>query len=1548
MADTHQKQRKLEPCIICGKNSPQDVLCRLKDLRSWKTLQDAAKIRFFEPITTLHVEENCLPNIHYHRECRSTFTHKKAIAKLQKQTESPVSSTQEISTTHSLRQGSSSDHSRVYDEICIFCEKKSKYVKGTHGREHLIQAVEMRADKTIRDTAIKKGDERLMAITSRDLVAAEAHYHASCYKSYTYFYKGVTLNDKSEDGYYAVTENKAMQQLFDYIRMDIVKNPRLIPLNDLTKKLGSFLHDEGMEIKDSSKKHIRRRLEKEFGKTLIFFNVGRTTYLRPSTLSTDSIACELVRHQEKLDAYTKEDHCSQLICKAALVLHDSITSDCIKEQPWPPNPKDLDNNYAEIPDCLLQFLKVLIGGEQDKGSPSDRVNRLAWSMGQDVLTAVSSGKILTPKHILLSWAVKTLTGNVELIKILNRLGHSCSYTKVEEVDTALCIEKLNSTSCEFALPSGFHIRVPTVLAFDNIDRVEETLSGSGTSHRVNGIIIQPLTLSCEPKLPKKPSVDKKEKKRSIEPSDHPLPLYISGKRASPPPLLAVDSSSQNVSDAITVAANKNLIWIIARAHAPSHQTINSWTGFNIRIRDHLTFLEDNIGYLPTINAPATNTSTVYEILCQSVAIQKQLQLETIAVVMDQALYSKACEVIWKHQIQFQDIVLMMGNFHIICNLSSIIGKMFGSAGLRDLAVESGVIAEGSIDKVLEGKQYNRAVRLHKLTYEALLRLAWLGFIDWMETNHTSDLQNFNETLHVIRDLHENVCSETFESAITNQSCQRILDLFNEYLNLLRNGCGDLAAFWMNYIDIVEIMLGLIRADREGDWNLHLESIRKMIPWCFAMDKTNYSRYLPVYYNQMSHLEQNNPELFSHFKRGGFSVQLRRTNPFGKIPIDQTLEETVNKDTQTSGGTKGFSLNKGAVARYYLTAEYRTEALRQLRELLSLQSDNKGHADLQPSRIKRDESDVESLIDMLENNWINPLSIEPRDLVSISTGVVAPSDICDDLLKARQRGEEAYITQASKLAEGIGFYEPIRRLRIKTFSDISKQTVAKGTNKEVTLRADNRLFGQILLIAQNRKLNMMEVLSYPLGPKPWALANGDGSLKKTDKSSLGRHIEKEAAYMDTISGSRAIIIDGMGIVQQVSGENITFREVSQQVLKKVLYNGEGSERIDVVFDKYMKHSIKDIEHVVRGSREGLKFNQIKASHRIRNWRRLLASSESKTKLIEYLVESWKEEDSRKLLGNTSLVANSGDQCYLITKERVTEIAELRSTQEEADTRVMIHINHAALKFDKVVIVSEDTDVFIILLGLHSDIIDTKQTRIILRRGKGNNIRFIDISRLATILGSDLCKAMVGAHAFTGCDCVSAIAGQGKIKAINLLRKNIQFKEAFMSLGMEWSVSKSMFDTMQAFTCCLYSLNTSITCVNRMRYEIFRAKQGGISSAQLPPCKDALMQHTKRANYQAAIWRRSLQRFPDVPDPTDHGWELINGNLTIRWLTLPPAPDVILSLLYCKCTRSCNAETCPCVQNGISCTPACKQQNCQNFREDEEDIDQDVEDSESEED
>ena len=134
------------------------------------------------------------------------------------------------------------------------------------------------------------------------------------------------------------------------------------------------------------------------------------------------------------------------------------------------------------------------------------------------------------------------------------------------------------------------------------------------------------------------------------------------------------------------------------------------------------------------------------------------------------------------------------------------------------------------------------------------------------------------------------------------------------------------------MDMVDILLGLLRAPREGNWLLHLTMVRKMICWCFAYDKINYARFLPYYYATMSRLHVDHPGVYDEFTKGAFSVQIGDKNPFGRIPVDQAIEETVNKDTQTPGGTKGFSLKGGAVRRYYLNAEYRRKFLWQIREM----------------------------------------------------------------------------------------------------------------------------------------------------------------------------------------------------------------------------------------------------------------------------------------------------------------------------------------------------------------------------------------------------------------------------------------------------------------------------------------------------------------------------------------------------------------------------------------------------------------------------------------
>ncbi len=84
-------------------------------------------------------------------------------------------------------------------------------------------------------------------------------------------------------------------------------------------------------------------------------------------------------------------------------------------------------------------------------------------------------------------------------------GHCVSHTVVLEHDTALAALQLERKE---NVPEGFRNEVPATLIWDNNDFGEETLSGAGTTHNTNGIVIQKVTndgvdLSSTPKqIPK--------------------------------------------------------------------------------------------------------------------------------------------------------------------------------------------------------------------------------------------------------------------------------------------------------------------------------------------------------------------------------------------------------------------------------------------------------------------------------------------------------------------------------------------------------------------------------------------------------------------------------------------------------------------------------------------------------------------------------------------------------------------------------------------------------------------------------------------------------------------------------------------------------------------------------------------------------------------------------------------------------------------------------------------------------------------------------------
>ena len=158
--------------------------------------------------------------------------------------------------------------------------------------------------------------------------------------------------------------------------------------------------------------------------------------------------------------------------------------------------------------------------------------------------------------------------------------------------------------------------------------------------------------------------------------------------------------------------------------------------------------------------------------------------------------------------------------------------------------------------------------------------------------------------------------------------------------------------------------------------------------------------------------------------------------------------------------------------YYLNAEHRSLFLRQLREMVGLGGARLNHPDLQQSRILKDEADVQSVVNLMENSWINPFRSDQDSLVSLATAAIPPMEIAHDLMNASKVGEEAFEAFRTQRLENntIDFFATMKKQKLKTFSDVyTKKVTCKG--KEIVLKADRNLFEHIIVVAQTWKLEM---------------------------------------------------------------------------------------------------------------------------------------------------------------------------------------------------------------------------------------------------------------------------------------------------------------------------------------------------------------------------------------------------------------------------------------------------------------------------------------------
>ena len=187
-----------------------------------------------------------------------------------------------------------------------------------------------------------------------------------------------------------------------------------------------------------------------------------------------------------------------------------------------------------------------------------------------------------------------------------------------------------------------------------------------------------------------------------------------------------------------------------------------------------------------------------------------------------------------------------------------------------------------------------------------------------------------------------------------------------------------------------------------------------------------------------------------------------------------------------------------------------------------------HKDLNPAEIKRSEAHVNACTSAIDG-FINPFTIEDKTaLYNITSGAKIPEDVERDILQAENLGrtqKEAFIEE--RLAENAKFFDPIKRLNLKTMVHMTKTVKVKTSqNKILELKHQGNIAFQLLIQSQNKAIPLDEVMTYQLTPVPYCLGTPDGFMNKTNKALGMKEITSDMNDSEQPLQERTLlIIDG---------------------------------------------------------------------------------------------------------------------------------------------------------------------------------------------------------------------------------------------------------------------------------------------------------------------------------------------------------------------------------------------------------------------------------------
>ena len=153
--------------------------------------------------------------------------------------------------------------------------------------------------------------------------------------------------------------------------------------------------------------------------------------------------------------------------------------------------------------------------------------------------------------------------------------------------------------------------------------------------------------------------------------------------------------------------------------------------------------------------------------------------------------------------------------------------------------------------------------------------------------------------------------------------------------------------------------------------------------------------------------------------------------------------------------------------------------------------------------------------------------------------------------------------------------------MKTFQDATKKyKVREQIEKTEAVAMVGDLFGSVLFLSSQRKLNMAEVFCYPLKAVPLSLCHTDGTILSAPKSKLLTELESRVKS-EASTKIDAAVVDGMFFLHLLMDPPKNFKQIAIYLLRK-MFNSFNCKNIYLVFYKVVSPSIKDLERNKRSS------------------------------------------------------------------------------------------------------------------------------------------------------------------------------------------------------------------------------------------------------------------------------------------------------------------------------------------------------------------------------